>query len=69
MSEPFTFSSTHPAVASVVFMNDQGEVVFKVLPRGVLEAGPGLSPEQATQELFTAMAKHFPLLFQAWADR
>jgi hypothetical protein len=47
-------------VGSIIFTSTDGVEVFRIEPGGVLKAGPGLSPDAASQEMFASLARTFP---------
>jgi hypothetical protein len=57
----FTLADASSMPTSISFTDQaSGKLVFTIKPGGVLEAGPGLSPDEATRELFACMVKVFP---------
>jgi len=58
---PGGVSILRPLAGSIVF-HSGGAEVFRIDPGGVLKAGPGLSPDEASQEMFAALQRAFPVL-------
>ena len=70
MSEDQSFNviSYNQPPQTMTFVDQaSGKVVFTLKPGGVLEAGPGLSDDEATRSLFASMVKIFPGLMRYMA--
>ena len=57
-------SAKSHATAITFTDQDTQQVVFTIKPGGVLEAGPGLSDDEATRSLFASMVRIFPDLMR-----